>query len=101
MTSREMTEHGFLSAHVAKKTILNAYLASGVKLSNVVLEAFDIDVLFLRSIGRGGGGIQMTYKKNLSTLSPVSTRQTPSVARDLDDVISDLVDSAALLDGPL
>lgn len=99
-TIRKMTEHGFLSAHVAQKTILNAYLASGVKLSNVVLEAFDIDVLFLRSIGRGGG-IQMTYKKNLSTLSPVSTRQKPSFPSDLDDMISDLVDRAALMDGPL
>jgi sRNA-binding regulator protein Hfq len=100
MTSIKMTEHGFLSAHVAEKTILNAYLASGVKLSNVVLEAFDIDVLFLRSTGRGGG-IQMTYKKNLSTLSPVSTRQKPSFPSDLDDMISDLVDRAALSDGLL
>jgi hypothetical protein len=95
-----MTEQSFLSAHVAEKTILNAYLASGVKLSNLVLEAFDVDVLFLRPIARGGG-IQMIYRKNLSTLSPVSPRQTPSVASDLDDMISDLVDRAALLDRSL
>ena len=49
MTNRKMTEDSFLIALVAEGTVINLYLQSGVKLCGV-LEAFDLDTLFLRSM---------------------------------------------------
>ena len=92
MTNRKVTEDSFLSALVAEGTVINLYLQSGVKLCGV-LEAFDLDTLFLRSIGHGGG-VQMVYKTCASTVSPLLKGQRRNDLRTLNDVISDLVDRA-------
>jgi sRNA-binding regulator protein Hfq len=96
-TNRKMTEHSFLSALVAEGTVINLYLQSGVKLCGV-LEAFDMDTLFLRSIGHGGG-VQMIYKICASTLSPLVKGQRRTDMKTLNDVISDLVDRAEVEGG--
>jgi RNA chaperone Hfq len=92
MTNIKMTEDSFLSALVAEGTVINLFLKSGVKLCGV-LEAFDMNALFLRSIGHGGG-VQMIYKICVSTLSPLVKGQRRNDMRTLNDVISDLVDRA-------
>ena len=92
MTNKKMTEERFLTALVEEGIVINLYLQSGVKLCGV-LDAFDIDTLFLRSIGYGDT-VQMIYKNSVSTLSPLEKGQRRNETRTLNDVISDLVDRA-------
>ena len=91
-TNRKMNEDSFLIALVAEGTVISLYLRSGVKLCGV-LESFDTNTLYLRSIGHGGG-VQMIYKTCVSTLGPLLKGQRRNDSRTLNDVISDLVDCA-------
>ena len=92
MTNGKMNEDSFLSALVAEGTVISLYLRSGVKLCGV-LESFDTNTLYLRSIGHGGG-VQMIYKTSASSVGPHLNAQRRNDTRSLNDWISDLVDRA-------
>ena len=96
MTKIKLTEDSFLTAHMAEMTVLNLFLTSGVRLSAVVLQSFDLDAIFVRPIN--SSRVDMIYKWAISTLSPVSARGPQVHLRELEDVISDLVDRAEALE---
>jgi len=88
---KKMTENSFLDALVADGRQLNCYLHSGIKLAGILV-GHDIDILLLRSIGRGGV-VQMCYKTNISTVSPVASSQDRRTdSQRVSDLLSDLVD---------
>jgi sRNA-binding regulator protein Hfq len=94
---KKMTENSYLDALVAEGKQVNCYLHSGTKLTGV-LDGHDVETLFLRSIGKGGGVQMMCYKINISSVSPVTSspaRRTDS--QEVSDFLSDLVDRDALL----
>jgi sRNA-binding regulator protein Hfq len=91
----KMTENSFLDALVAEGKQVNCYLHSGTKLTGI-LNGYDIDILFLKAIGRGGV-VQMCYKKNISTVSPVKSSQACRTdPQEVSDFHSDLVDREAM-----
>jgi RNA chaperone Hfq len=92
VTNTKLDEDSFLNALVAERTVISLYLNSGVKLCGV-LESFDRNTLYLRSIGHGGC-VQMIYKSCASSLGPHLKAQKRNDTRSLNDWISDLVDRA-------
>jgi sRNA-binding regulator protein Hfq len=92
---KKMSEDSFLDALVAEGKQVNCYLHSGTKLTGI-LDGHDVDILFLRSIGRGGC-VQMCYKTNISTVSPVMSSQARRTdSQEVSDLLSDLVDRDAM-----
>jgi sRNA-binding regulator protein Hfq len=93
--NRKMREDDFLTALVAQRTVIALYLRTGVKIRDVVLEGFDVDTLFLRSIDHGGGR-QLIYKDCVASLGTLLKGQRRDNTQTLNDVISDLVDRDAV-----
>jgi sRNA-binding regulator protein Hfq len=94
---KKMTENSFLDALVAEGKQVNCYLHSGTKLTGI-LDGHDIETLFLRSIGRGGGVQMMCYKINISSVSPVTSSQVRRTdSQVVSDLLSDLVDRDAMV----
>jgi sRNA-binding regulator protein Hfq len=87
---REMTENSFIQKMLTDGGINQYFLCSGIKLVGV-LEGFDskAGALFVRRPLSQGGGVQMVYKSNLSTVCPgVAKHSNRTHSQLTDDVFA-------------
>ena len=87
---KEMTESAFLEQMLSDGATNHYFLCSGIKLVGV-LEGFDRETgsLFVRRPGSQGGGVQLVYKSNLSTVCPgVAKHAKRNHSRLTDDAVS-------------
>jgi len=89
---KKLTEHDFLSELVYDRTEINLYLAAGTRLHGRIV-AVDSKVIFLQSIGHGGG-VQMINRRNIATVCPLAAKSGKQM-RVINDMISDMVDRDA------
>jgi len=83
----QMTEDMFLEKMLIDGESSQFFLCSGIKLVGV-LEGFDREALFVRRPLAQGGGIQMVYKLNVSTVCPgVAKHSKRTHGQLIDDVV--------------
>jgi sRNA-binding regulator protein Hfq len=85
---KQMSEAAFLQQMLIDGATNQYFLCSGVKLVGV-LAGFDHKALFVRRPLAQGGGVQMVYKLNLSTVCPgVAKHSNRNHSQLTDDVVS-------------
>ena len=85
---KEMTEDFFPQQMLIDGEPGQFFLCSGIKLIGV-LEGFDREALFVRRPLAQGGGVQMVYKLNVSTVCPgVAKHSNRNHGHLIDDVVS-------------
>jgi sRNA-binding regulator protein Hfq len=85
---KEMTEDLFLQQLLIDGTTNQYFLCSGIKLVGV-LAGFDREALFVRRPVAQGGGVQMVYKLNVSTVCPGVAKQSTRIpVSRTDDIVA-------------